>query len=105
MVGFIWAIVRMPSRRSRADRTPLHNARRSTTGDPLVRTAGDRAAVGDPPALFEPVSEPTLVRGRPETKPRSCGKQSVHESLFNGVFGSCLRLCAPLSRPLPLQRK
>src|SRR5215471_11352241 len=22
-----------------------------------------------------------------------------------GVFGSCLRLCAPISRPLPLQRK
>jgi len=41
-----------PSRRPELTQSAYSNARRSTTGDPLGRTAGDRAAVGNPPALL-----------------------------------------------------
>jgi len=33
----------------------------TTTADPLVRTAGDRTAVGNPPACYEPVPGPMLA--------------------------------------------
>jgi hypothetical protein len=42
--------------------------------------------VGNPRACYEPVPGPMLdhlERGSPETKPRSCGTQPAHESLFN----------------------
>ena len=67
-------------------RTRLPQRRRSTTKKiPLVRTAGDRTTVGTLLPCYEPVPGPMLVlRARqPETKPRSCGNQSAHESMFN----------------------
>jgi len=69
-----------------------------------VRTAGDRAAGwGTLLPCYEPVPRPTLVlreRGSPETKPRSCGSQSAHESLFNRrlrVLSPAVRTSKPTS--------
>jgi transposase len=53
MVGFIWAITRVAQPALEGWPNPsTATTRRSTTRDPLVRTAGDRAAVGNPPALL-----------------------------------------------------
>jgi Integrase core domain len=53
MVGFIWAIARIaPADAPGLIKPAYSDARRSATRDPLVRTAGDRAAVGNPPALL-----------------------------------------------------
>jgi hypothetical protein len=53
MVGFIWAIARIRAADTPELTKPAYsNARGSTTGDLLVRTAGDRTPEGNPPALL-----------------------------------------------------
>ena len=69
-----------------------------------MRTAGDRAAGwGTLLPCYEPVPPDRrsfLERGSPETKPRSCGNQSAHESLFNRrlrVLSPAVRTSKPTS--------
>ena len=72
-----------------------------------MRTAGDRAAVGNPscPVVSRsPDRRSSLERGSPETKPRSCGSQSAHESLFNRrlrVLSPAVRTSKPTSSAAP----
>src|ERR1700730_1846571 len=75
-----------PSRRSRADQTRLQQREE---GDDR-RSAGahcrrqDRGGEPSCPVMSRsPDRRSSLERGSPETKPRSCGNQSAHESLFN----------------------
>src|SRR6516164_8940402 len=92
-----------PSPRSRADQIRLRQRkevdnRRSTGAH--CRRQGRGGEPSCPVMSRSPDRRSSLERGRPETKPRSCGSQSAHESLFNRrlrVLSPAVRTSEPTS--------
>jgi hypothetical protein len=66
------------------DRQHRPGDRRGLTSAKILPTAGGGARSGNPRACYEPALPMLAPRSRQsKTKPRSCGNQPAHESLFN----------------------
>jgi hypothetical protein len=68
---------------------------RPSTTNPMVRTAGDRTTVGNPPACYEPVPGSMLVPRVRQLRDVTTVMRPRMRACSTGVFGSCLLPCAP----------